>query len=165
MQPFAASLQTRLRTWGAVRRSALIQPVPLGDLAPTMQRPGTLCARFGRSLGVRFVAPLHFAGFARQSRDLKCISVSLGRFSLAPDVLACPPSPLPAGFLPFAIGRARPSDCRYPSGRGSARSVPSRAKHCGARQPSPSLSLRTCALRFAPRTHRKQPRHARAPCA
>ena len=62
---------------------------------------------------------------------LICISVSLGRSSLAPAVIACLPSPLPAGFRPCTGGLARPNDCRYPSGRGSARSLCSRAKHCG----------------------------------
>jgi len=105
---------------------------------------------------------------------LICISVSLGRSSLAPAVFACLPSPLPAGFRPCSGGLARPNDCRLPSGRGSARSLCSRAKHCGgfplslaflhfgvrapcgrARPATLSISLRgSCSLRS------RSPRHA-----
>ena len=118
--------------------------------SPTFCRLRSALARFKYVLAYPWGAP-------------RCVAAAL---SYLP---ACAPSPLAARNLqPLcspAAALPRPSDCRYPSGRGSARSVPSRANHCGERQPSPALSLRTCALRYAPRTPRKQPNHARAPCA
>lgn len=65
-------------------------------------------------------------------------------------------SPSGCTLTPFCHARSRPSDCRCPSGRGSAGSLHSPAKHCGTPpRIGQTLSLRTCALRCAPRTPRK----------
>ena len=104
---------SHLRSFALGCAATHVVPEPLGDLAPTMRRPGTLCARSRRSLDVRSCAPLHFAGYARQSRDLKCISVSLGRSSLAGGGSLFPPCL--RAFSPYgAQSPAHFQPCRCP---------------------------------------------------